>query len=45
MISGTTPSYYGDVWDDPLFLPAMLTILTLVALQAAILYRMVSFKF
>jgi tight adherence protein B len=45
MISATTPSYYSDVWDDPLFLPAMLTILTLVALQAAILYRMVNFKF
>jgi tight adherence protein B len=45
MISLTTPSYYGDVWADPLFLPAMLAILTLVAVQAVILFRMVSFKF
>lgn len=45
MISLTTPSYYGDVWADPLFLPAMLAILTLVAGQAVILFRMVSFKF
>ena len=45
MISLTTPSYYGEVWDDPLFMPAMVTILILVALQAVILYRMVSFKF
>lgn len=45
MISLTTPSYYGDVWDAPLFMPAMVTILILVALQAVILYRMVSFKF
>ena len=45
MISVTSPSYYGEVWDDPLFLPAMLAILSLVALQAVILFRMVSFKF
>jgi tight adherence protein B len=44
MISMTTPSYYGDVRHDPLFMPAMVTILTLVALQAVILYRLVSFK-
>jgi tight adherence protein B len=45
MISLTSPSYYGEVRDDPLFIPAMVTILTLVALQAVILFRMVNFKF
>ena len=45
MISLTSPTYYGDVQGDPLFMPFMLAILGLVILQAVILYRMVSFKF
>lgn len=45
LISLTTPSYYGDVWGTPLFMPAMLSIFALVAVQAIILYRLVSFEF
>jgi tight adherence protein B len=45
MISMTSPGFYADVQDDPLFMPAMGAILALVVLQAVILYRMVNFKF
>lgn len=45
VINLSTPSFYGDVQDDALFLPVMATILGLVVLQAVILFRMVNFKF
>jgi tight adherence protein B len=41
----TTPSFYGDVADDPLFLPVAITIVSLVVLQALILRHLVTFKF
>lgn len=44
-ISVSSPSFYGEVWDDPLFLPVMGAILFLVVAQAAILFKLVSFKF
>jgi tight adherence protein B len=41
----TTPSYYGDVADDPMFMPAAIAIVSLVVLQALILRHLVTFKF
>lgn len=41
----TSPSFYNDVWDDPLFPPIAIAIVTLVVLQGIILNRLVSFKF
>jgi tight adherence protein B len=45
MIMTTSPSFYTEVWDDPLFVPFAAAILSLIALQALILNRLVSFKF
>ena len=45
MIMLTTPSFYRDVQDDPLFMPFAIAILSLVALQGIILNRLVNFKF
>jgi tight adherence protein B len=39
-----TPEYYGGVVNDPLFVPLVLTALTLIALNAIVLFRLVSFK-
>lgn len=41
----TTPTYYSDVADDPVFMPVAITIVGLVVLQALILRRLVTFKF
>lgn len=40
-----TPSFYGDVWDDPLFLPFGAAIVGLILVQGLILYRLVNFRF
>lgn len=45
MINMTTPSFYADVSDDPVFYPIMGLILGLVVTQAFILFKMVNFKF
>lgn len=45
MVNFTTPSYYGDVSGDPLFMKFAIAIVTLVILQALILFKMVTFKF
>lgn len=45
MIMATTPSFYADVWGDPLFLTFAGTAVGLVVLQGLILRRLVSFKF
>lgn len=39
-----TPEYYGGVVNDPLFVPLVLTALTLIALNAIVLFKLVSFK-
>ncbi len=44
-IMATTPTFYSDVKDDPLFMPFAIAIISLIALQAIILNRMVNFKF
>jgi tight adherence protein B len=41
----TTPNYYLDVMDDPVFMPAAIIIVSLVVLQALILRHLVTFKF
>lgn len=41
----TTPSFYGDVADHPLFLPMMTAGIVLTALNAIILRRLVNFHF
>lgn len=41
----TAPSYYGDVSDDPMFLPIALVIVVLIALNALVLRKLVSFRF
>ena len=41
----TAPSYYGDVSDDPMFLPIALAIFVLVVLNAVVLRKLVSFRF
>lgn len=45
MIMTTSPSFYVDVSDDPLFMPFAIAIVSLIVLQAIILHRLVSFKF
>jgi len=45
VISVTSPSFYGDVIDDPLILYFGSAVLVLICLQALILARMVNFKF
>ncbi|TNC59409.1 type II secretion system F family protein [Rubellimicrobium roseum] len=44
MTSITNPSYYGEVADDPVFLPMMITIGVLVAANALILRKLVNFR-
>lgn len=39
-----TPEYYGGVVNDPLFVPLALTALTLIALNAIVLFKLVDFK-
>lgn len=41
----TAPSYYGDVADDPMFIPIALTIVLLVSLNAIVLRKLVNFRF
>lgn len=41
----SAPTFYGDVWHEPLFHKAAILCVTLVLLQAFILYRLVNFKF
>ncbi len=41
----TTPSFYGDVQDDPKFMTFMIIIGTLIVAQGYILHRLVHFKF
>lgn len=41
----TAPSYYGDVADDPMFLPIAGIIVVLVALNAIVLRKLVNFRF
>ena len=41
----TTPSFYGDVWNDPMFPYFGFAIVGLMVLQAAILFKLVKFKF
>ena len=44
-IHTTSPSFYRDVSDDPLFWPFMAAIVALIALQAFILRRLVDIKY
>lgn len=39
-----TPSYYGDVLNDPLFMPLALFTLGLIFLNGFVLYRLVNFR-
>lgn len=41
----TAPSYYGDVSDDPLFLPIAITVLVLIVVNAVALRKLVNFRF
>lgn len=45
IINTTSPSFYGDVKDDPILMYAGVAVLSLILLQALILFRMVNFKF
>lgn len=45
VIHATSPTFYGDVKDDPLLLYFGAAVLTLIILQAIVLMRMVNFKF
>jgi tight adherence protein B len=45
IIMTTSPSFYNDVWDDPMFPPFAIAVVSLVVLQGIILNRLVSFKF
>lgn len=45
IINITAPNFYADVWHEPLFKFFAVAVLTLVALQVVILFRMVNFKF
>ncbi len=39
-----TPSYYGDVLQDPLFMPMALVTLSLIFLNGFVLFRLVNFR-
>jgi tight adherence protein B len=39
-----TPSYYGDVMSDPMFMPMALAALALIFLNGFVLYRLVNFR-
>ena len=39
-----TPSYYGDVMQDPLFMPMALVALGLICLNGFVLFRLVNFR-
>lgn len=39
-----TPSYYGDVLSDPMFLPLALLALALILVNATVLFRLVRFR-
>lgn len=39
-----TPEYYGDIVDDPKFLPAAVLAVTLILTNALVLYKLVNFK-
>jgi tight adherence protein B len=45
VIELSTPSFYGDVRDDPMFPFFLYAIIGLMATQALILFRLVKFKF
>lgn len=45
VITLTTPSFYGDVQDDPLFRPFAIAVVSLIVMQGVILNRLVNFKF
>ncbi|KAJ54941.1 hypothetical protein ACMU_14360 [Actibacterium mucosum KCTC 23349] len=45
IINITAPTFYAQVWDDPMFKYFAIAVLVLVALQILILFRMVNFKF
>ena len=45
MVYATSPNFYADVSDDPLFLPLMGAVVTLIILQAIILRRLVNIKY
>jgi tight adherence protein B len=44
MTSITSPSYYRDVSEDPLFVPMMATVIALVVANALILRKLVNFR-
>lgn len=39
-----TPEYYGDIVDDPMFMPSAIAALSLIILNAVVLFKLVSFK-
>lgn len=41
----TSPTYYGDVADDPMFIPLAVAVLVLIVLNALVLRKLVSFRF
>ena len=41
----TAPSYYADVYGDPLFMPMAAAVITLTVLNALILTKLVTFRF
>jgi tight adherence protein B len=43
-ISMMTPTYYGEVKNDPMFMPAVYLALTIWAIGIVTMYRMVNFK-
>ena len=44
-IHSSAPSYYTDVMDHPVFLPAASAVFSLILLQALILRRLATFDF
>jgi tight adherence protein B len=41
----SAPSYYGDVADDPMFLPIAIIVVALVVFNAIIMRKLVTFRF
>ncbi len=44
-INSVNPRYYGDVWDEPIFLPVMIGVGLWSLLGVAIMFKMINFRY
>ena len=44
-INWVNPRYYGDVWNEPIFVPAMIGVWVWCALGGLIMFKMINFRY